>query len=429
MRRSKVLVKSACITVAITGLTYSVFKFTSTPGVKVVEAAELPKKPAINPKVLQEYKAKQNELKVAIETYFENALAKGDIIGAGVSIVKGDSIVISEGFGKRNANLKEPVDSETIFRLGSISKGFAGILAASFENEGLIHWEDKVSDYIPEFRLGDKSNTDKITLANLLSHTAGTPYHSFTNLVEAGLPLSDIVDRFKDITPVSAPGAMYSYQNAMFALCGEVIRRETGQDLASALMNRFFKPLNMHSTCMDHETLTHANNVAFPHIKRTHGWKPIKLTNKYYNAIAAGGINASALDMAKWMRFLLGHNPEVMDKSALFDAFKPFIEIGGHSKYYQRWPGHLKSYYGFGWRIHKYSDGDTKKEKTILHHGGSVNDFRNEIALFPEDDLGICVLLNSHSKIASNVIPELKEIVKQVYQQHTSDHSKDMASL
>lgn len=429
MRRSKVLVKSAFIILAIIALTLSIFKYSSTPETVVVETPELPEKPTIDPKILQQYKAQQEELKSAVQTYFKAAIIKGDIIGAGVSIVKGDSIIVSEGFGKRNANLETQVNSETIFRLGSISKGFAGILAASFENEGLIHWEDKVSDFIPEFQLGDKTNTSKITLANLLSHTAGTPYHSFTNLVEAGLPLTDIVERFKDVTPVSVPGSMYSYQNAMFALCGEVIKRETGQDLASALMNRFFKPLDMHSTCMDHETLTHAENVALPHIKRTHGWKPIKLTNKYYNAIAAGGINASALDMAKWMRFLLGHNPEIMDKSALFDAFKPFVEIGGHGKYYQRWPGHLKSYYGFGWRIHKYADEDTKEEKTILHHGGSVNDFRNEIALFPDEDLGICVLLNSHSKIAANVIPELKEIVEKVYNQHSSNNTKDLASL
>lgn len=429
MQRSKVLVKSVFIILAISALTISVFKYSSIPKEQVVAAPELPKKPTIDPQVLKRYKDQQADLKAAVETYFENAINKGYIIGAGVSIVKGDSIVVSEGFGKRNAKLKDHVNNETIFRLGSISKGFAGILAASFENEGLLNWEDKVSDFIPGFQLGDQTNTDKITLANLLSHTSGTPYHSFTNLVEAGLPLADIAERFKEVAPVSTPGSMYSYQNAMFALCGEVIRKETGQDLSSALINRFFKPLDMHSTCMDHETLTQAENVASPHIKRTHGWKPIKLTNKYYNAIAAGGINASALDMAKWMRFLLGHNPEIMDKSALFDAFKPFIEIGGHSKYYQRWPGHLKSYYGFGWRIHKYAEEDSQEEKTILHHGGSVNDFRNEIALFPEDDLGICVLLNSHSRIASNVIPELKEIVKQVYKEHHTDHSKDLASL
>ena len=50
----------------------------------------------------------------------------------------------------------------------------------------------------------------------------------------------------------------------------------------------------------------------------------------------------------------------------------------------------------------------------MVHHGGSVSDFRNEIALFPGEDLGISVLFNSLTPLASSVVPELHEIVKKV---------------
>src|SRR5690606_35902382 len=146
------------------------------------------------------------------------AITAGEVVGAGVSIVRGDSIVISDGFGKRNSNLDYRVNGETVFRLGSISKGFASVLAAEVKNEGKLDWSSKVVDYLPEFQLGDKNNTNKITLANILSQTSGTPYHSFTNLVEAGLSLEDIAAYFKNIEPIAKPGEMYSYQNAMFAL-------------------------------------------------------------------------------------------------------------------------------------------------------------------------------------------------------------------
>jgi len=196
--------------------------------------------------------------------------------------------------------------------------------------------------------------------------------------------------------------------------------KATGQDISTSLENRFFKPLEMCSTTMDYETLAHEKNVAMPHSKRRNGWKSKKLNDHYYNAIAAGGISASALDMGKWIRFLLGHNPEIMSKSAIEEAFNPFIEIKGHSKYYQRWPGHLASYYGFGWRIHKFVEDDAGLEKTIWHHGGSVNDYRNEIAVYPEADLGICVLLNNNSKLAKTVIPDLYRIVQAIYDQSTA---------
>lgn len=358
----------------------------------------------------------QVALKEALADYFEKAIARGEIVGAGVSIVKGDSIEISEGFGKRNIKNNQEVDGETVFRLGSLSKGFAGVLAAYLNCEGELDWSDKVSDYVPEFKLGDRNNTDQITLATILSHTSGAPYHSYTNLVEEGLSLTEIARRFQDVKPLDKPSHTYSYQNAMFALCGEMMHQETGQDIRTLLSNTFFKPLGMNHISMKYDDLAQNENVAMPYSKKRYGWRSLKLNHNYYNAVAAGGINASATDMAKWMELLLGHHPEIMDQSALQDAFNPYVEIGGRSKYYQRWTGHINSYYGFGWRIHTFKEKGTTEEKTIYHHGGSVNNYRNEIALYPEDDLGICVLLNSNSKLAKHVIPDLYDLVKKVFE-------------
>ncbi len=380
----------------------------------------------VNKKNIKIYKEHQQELHDALSIYFKNAIASGDIVGAGVSIVKGDSIMISEGFGKRNIESNDKVDGETVFRLGSLSKGFTGVLAAKLKSEGLLDWTDKVSDYIPEFQLGDSINTNHITLANILSQTSGAPYHSYTNLVEAGLPLIDIAKRFKLVTPISKPGEMYSYQNAMFALSAEMMKKSTHQDIRTLLKNRFFNPLGMNTISMDYNSLQHNKDFALPYSKRYNRWKPLKLNHHYYNAVAAGGINASALDMAKWMRLLLGHCPEIMDKSALNQAFTPFVEIKGHSKYYQKWPGHVSSYYGFGWRIHKFVENND--QKTMFHHGGSVNNYRNEIAVYPDADLGICVLLNSNSKLARTVIPDIYKMVNKVFKETNSKLQQAVAS-
>ena len=327
MQRLKILAGTTILLLALFALTISVYNHVSTSESKDAISTDKLKNALVDQREAQLYKLQQQELKVAIKVYFDKAIASGAIVGAGVSIVRGDSIVISDGFGKRNINVNEGVDGQTVFRLGSLSKGFAGVLAADLKDEGKLNWEDRVSDCIPEFQLGDRSNTEKITLANILSHTSGAPYHSYTNLVEAGLPLTDIAKRFKNVTPISNPGLMYSYQNALFALSGEMMYKATGQDISTSLENRFFKPLEMCSTTMDYETLAHEKNVAMPHSKRRNGWRPKKLNDHYYNAIAAGGINASALDMGKWIRFLLGHNPEIMSKSAIEEAFNPFIEI------------------------------------------------------------------------------------------------------
>ena len=82
------------------------------------------------------------------------------------------------------------------------------------------------------------------------------------------------------------------------------------------------------------------------------------------------------------MRFLLGHNPEIMDKAALNEAFNPFVTLSENNKYYQRWPGHLRSYYGFGWRIHKFWEGSKTNEKNDVAPWGKRQSF-------PQRDCGV----------------------------------------
>ena len=414
VRRFKIFVGSIFLAIA---LLFLIIKGWASDAVHSTESHTISESGIgiVDDEAVRRYRLRKKELTSALKKYFDSAIASGDIVGAGVSIVQGDSILIFEGFGKRSIDGKAKIDGKTIFRLGSLSKGFAGVLAASLQADGLLDWNDKVVDYIPGFRFGDSLNTQKVKLSHILSHSSGTPYHSFTNLVEAGLPVATIAQRFHEVTPISEPGAMYSYQNAMFSLSQEVMHTVTGKDIKNLLNNRFFKPLGMSTISMEHHALTEAKNVAMPHARRKNGWKRLPLTDHYYNAVVAGGINASSLDMAKWMRFLLGHNPEVLSPGTFQKAFSPFVEIGYNNKYYQRWPGHIQSHYGFGWRIHKFQEGDTRETKTMYHHGGSVNNYRNEIALFPEADLGICILLNGNSRLAQTVIPDVYAIVQKMY--------------
>lgn len=415
MQRSKIYIRFSTILFSLLALSIGAVIQATTPD-SVEEPIQYSAKAYFpSQKEKEVFALKKQQLEKALNRYFKNAIVRGKIVGAGVSIVKGDSLLFANGFGKRNFYETKKINGETVFRLGSLSKGFTGILAAKVKNEGKLNWNDKVITFIPDFELGDEVNTNKVTFGTLLSHTSGTPYHSYTNLIEAGLPLSEIAKQFKDVEPISVPGEMYSYQNAMFALSSEVMLKATGEDIVTSLDEGFFKPLEMCSTNMSFEGMAAIENVALPHSPRGKGYRTLKLRDSYYNAVAAGGINSSASDMAKWMQFLLGKNPEIMTSSAIEEVFNPVIEIKGHQKYYQRWPGHLASYYGYGWRIHTYLD-ETKQEKTIWHHGGSVNNYRNEIALFPADKLGICVLFNSNSRLSKTVIPDLQEIVASIFE-------------
>ncbi len=357
----------------------------------------------------------KKHLTAALQRYFNQAIDNGDIVGASVAIVKCDSVLYAGGYGHRSSVTKEKINEETIFRIGSASKGFAGVLAGIHVEEGLIDWGDKVMSYMPDFELPNKQQTENITISHILSHTTGLPYHSFTNLVEDGISINEIASSFKEVDPIGKPGAIYSYQNAIFALSGAIVEQVTGTSLREVMQKKIFDPLAMSSASTSYEALELSDNVAQPHKKYINGWQPIPINNKYYtNAIAAGGVNASAVDMSKWMKFLLGNNPEVLMPTSMQEVFTPKIEVGGRSKYYQKWPNYISSSYGYGWRIHTFVNEGSQKPATIIHHGGSVNDYRTEIAIYPEEDLGICVLFNSQNKLARTCVPDLHKIIQEI---------------
>ncbi|MFI8378570.1 serine hydrolase domain-containing protein [Leeuwenhoekiella sp. NPDC079379] len=360
------------------------------------------------------FQLRKAAINLAIADYFKQAIDQHLIIGAGVSVISGDSILFNGGFGMRSFSKLDSVNAQTVFRLGSLSKGFTGVLASIEVEEGNISWEDKLATALPQFHLKNKLNEQAITLSNVLSHTTGVPYHCYTNLVEAGLTMSQIAERFGVVNTISKPGDLYSYQNAMFALSGEMMQVATGQSIQQLLQNKIFTPLNMKTASTDYDAMISTDNYAFPHKNTAKGWMQIPVNKKYYNAVPAGGVNASAEDMAKWMRFLLGHEESVLTKSGLKTVFTPQIEMLDGRKYYQRWKGHLKSSYAFGWRIHDFIDAKTGAQTSMVHHGGSVSNFRNEIALYPAEDLGVCVLFNSMTPLATSVIPELHDIIKNI---------------
>lgn len=335
------------------------------------------------------------------EQNFEAGLREEEIPGAAVVIVKDGRIVFQKGFGVKEKGTFSRVDEQTVFRLGSLSKGFASVLTGVMVEEGVVSWDDPVSKYLPEFRLNDARQTDRLQIKHLLSHTSGLPRHAYTNLIEDGLTLDSIIPRLEQVPLIANVGDQHSYQNAAYSAIEKILESQTNTSFNTLLHEKVFEPLAMDQTSVNYDGIKYSGNTAIPHIFRSRslGRVPVPINEKYYNAVSSGGINASASDVGKWLLLLTGHHPEVISKEALEDIYKPFATI--HNRRYSRyWDGVNRSHYAMGWRV---LDNDGQK---IVYHGGYVNGYRSEIAFAPEDGVGICILLNTHSSYPSEVIPE-----------------------
>ncbi len=338
---------------------------------------------------------------------FQEGLANQRIPGGAVVIVKEGRVIFQQGFGVKESGKTEQVDEHTVFRLGSVSKGFASVLAGVMVDEGLLSWEKPVSDYLETFKLYDPEQTDRVQIKHILSHTSGLPRHAYTNLVEDGLSLDRIIPRLERVPLIAKEGEQLAYQNAAYSVIEKVLEAQVELDFDSLLQQKLFKPLGMVNSSANYDSIRYSKNKAYPHVwySRSKGRVPVKISKKYYNAISSGGINASAADMGQWLLLLTGYYPEIISDETLNKIFEPMATIN-NKRFSRYWEGVNKSHYGMGLRV---LDNEGQK---IVYHGGYVNGYRSEIAFDPDNGIGICVLVNANSSYPLQVIPGLFEHFK-----------------
>lgn len=333
--------------------------------------------------------------------YFRNAMRETQAIGAAVAIVKDSQIVWLQGYGFRNASTKTPVTPHTVFRIGSLSKGFTGVLSGIMVQRGLLHWDDKVVQYIPAFHLKDKAQGNRVTLKHILSHTTGLPYHAYTNLIEEGFDLNTIVTDYFPQSPVCGKeGEFYAYQNAAFCLSGEMMEQVTGLSFAELIQKNIFTPAGMKDASVTFEAMESMPDKALPHTWTGASWVPQTIETCYYNAPEAGGVNASITDMAQWLKVLLGERPDIVASTTLDEVFTPVVKTGNERRIQRGWIDRDEASYALGWRVIEHQ-GDT-----IIYHGGFVNGYRGEIAFDRKKGIGICVLFNGQTPLANDCIEQ-----------------------
>ena len=343
-----------------------------------------------------------------VDLYIQQRLDSCHCPGAAITIITDTTTRLLKGYGKRSLLTAEKVDSFTVFRLASVSKNFGGLLMTLMMQRGIIQADDPVQKYIPEFGVKQEEYSTQITIRHILSHSSSLPYHSYTNLVESGMPLDQIIPFFKDISLKSPPGTEYAYQNASFSLLEKILIKATGISFDHLLRQSFCKPLGMNELSCTYDSLILNGDHASPHNYQQicSCYVADEITNKYYNTISAGGINASISDMNKWLNMLMGNRPDILPRPVLDTFFTPRILTSQDRRYYNYWPNVQDTYYAYGMRILDCGD------HSVYYHGGFANNYRSEIAIDTSHRIGIVALFNSTCCLADEIVPTIMEMMK-----------------
>ena len=318
--------------------------------------------------------------------FFREHVAAEDITGAAFVVASPDGIVSVGTAGYTDTTQQRPIDENTTFRIASVSKTFAAGLAGMLVQEGQFGWEDRVVDYLPGFRV--KGDSSQVRIQDLLGQSTGLIPHAYDNLIEDGLPLEAIQQRFRELSYVCQPGACYSYQNSVFSLIEPIMETTTSQSYADLMEKRIFRPLDMNTASVGYDAFVGNPNHAKPHVRSRERWKTIDVQPNYYRVAPAAGVNASALDMGKWLVAQLGGQPQVMDPELIDTLTLPRVKTVRDTRR-KFWRELLsEAHYGLGWRIYRLG------EHQIAYHSGWVSGYRADIAWSEEHQIGVAVLMN-----------------------------------
>ncbi len=338
----------------------------------------------------------------ALDTYFAHAQEAWPVPGLSVAIVKDGRVVLEKGYGVRDVRGTDPVDEHTLYAIASNSKAFTSAALAKQVDEGKLSWDDRVVDHLPWFRLYDEYVTQEMRIRDLLSHRSGLGTYS-GDLLWYGTPYSaeEVVRRARLLPQAYPFRSGYGYSNVMFIAAGEVLRAVSGQDWDRYVEASFFAPLGMSRSVTSTHALAEKDNVATPHKYLAGETLPIGWYN--WDAMgSAGGIISSVHDMAQWLMAQLAGG--TLNGTQLFSADRqqemwtvqnPMAVTGA---YQARYPSTHFRGYGMGWSLSDYLG------RKLVSHGGGYDGMYSQVALVPEEGLGIVVLTNGMTDIAGPLV-------------------------
>jgi len=333
---------------------------------------------------------------------FEDYVAKKVapfVPGVAVVIVSGGQIKSLNAYGVRRAGTREKLTPDTVFRLASLSKAFAATSASVLVNEGKISWDSTITSVLPEVKFKNAAYSKQLTLRHALSQSSGLPRHTYSHYIDENKNYADIVSRLRYVNFVCPPGKCFAYQNVVYSLAGDMIKKKSGTSFERYTEQKIFGPLGMRSASYGLTSYNASPNRAAPHIASGKRWIPTAVTGNWYRVPPAAGVNASIVDMSRFLLGQMGKRQDVLPLAVLDPIQSRVTKNTPAQNYYGVRKGVDNTAYGMGWRVFDYG-----RNKHFIHHGGHVKGFRTEMVFNRDLQIGMVFLTNSESRFARDII-------------------------
>jgi len=336
----------------------------------------------------------------ALDAFAQRAMQTFDTPGMAVVVVDGDGIS-THGYGVRKLGAAAKVDAHTIFPIGSNTKAFTTAALAILVDEGKLHWDDRVVDKLPGFRMYDAYASSEMTVTDLLVHRSGL------GLGEGDLMIFPTTDRtraelvhdIRFLKPAHSFRANYDYDNVLYIVAGQLVEAVSGQRWEDFMQQHILDPVGMHDTQVsidarvaDQASLHAKNSTAV----RGMGRQQVLTTVMTGSVLApAGALQVSAADMGRWLRLQLRHGALDDGKRVFSDAASKALWTPHTLIPIRPMPPPLVlaqpqfNAYALGFEVQDY------RGHKIITHGGGVLGGISIVVIIPEKHAAFAIMLNS----------------------------------
>jgi len=312
-----------------------------------------------------------------IDSYLAAQVREKGRVGLSVAIVKNGEVVLAKGYGSRSLEDRLPVEPDTQFAIGSVTKQFTCACVLLLAEDGKLSVHDKVSNYFPKL-----TRAGEITVLDLMNHTSGYPDYYPLDFVDRrmqkAISAEDLIQEYAGGRLDFEPGTDWSYSNTGFIILGRIVEKVSGRSFAQFLENRIFKPLGM-----DHTTLApNPKGVAIGYTSfALSAAEPVRVEADGW-AGAAGALYSTPSDLAKWDMALIGGK-----------VLKPeFYQLMTTSR---ELPRGVVTRYGCGLAV------TVQESRTVLSHSGAVSGFNAFNAVIPSTRSAVVLLCNKDGGLGS----------------------------
>lgn len=312
-------------------------------------------------------------------------MQRREVTGLSIALVDDQRVVWAEGFGYADQAHSIKATSETVYRVGSVSKLFTATAAMQLGEEGKLDIDQPLKAYLPGFSIRSRfPDVGPVTPRSLMTHHSGIPSDLLKGMwTRNPEPFTNVVNRIRDEYAAHPPNTVFSYSNLGVTLLGHALENVAGRDFPSHMDASLLRPLGMthssFSTGGDRSPLASKGYRNGKEAEETH-----------LRDIPAAGLNSSVLDLSRFLRMVFGGGRvgtrQILQPGTLAEMLRPQnVDV----------PLDLDLRVGLGWALSGLGDIDIKNAGPVAHHSGATLHHRSMVIILPAHKLGVVVLANA----------------------------------